>query len=227
MRLGFSPTGPPNCPVRRRGHGSRDAATRPAGRPSTGAYAICLRARTNETLRRLLRSIGIDIAGPTAADAGGGTVFLTNAVLCLKNGGMQAKVSPDWFTNCGSRFLRPTIDLIAPRVGGDTRRVGLRGHHGGVRRAPHRVQEGRGWAGGFCRWLAVSAAFRCTTAGRGYSIRTGRWIEQLRDWERVGRAMGGVRGRCHYGADDALGTCDGTLSTTLLTSTNKHAQEQK
>ena len=71
---------------------------------------------TNENLRRLLGSIGIEIAGPTAADAGGGTVFLTNAVLCLKDGGMQAKVRADWFTNCGARFLRPTIDLIAPKV---------------------------------------------------------------------------------------------------------------
>ena len=71
---------------------------------------------TNETLRRLLGSIGIDVAGPTATDNGGGAVFLTNAILCLKEGGMQAKVSPEWFANCGSRFLRPTIDLIAPKV---------------------------------------------------------------------------------------------------------------
>lgn len=69
---------------------------------------------TNENLRKLLRSIGIDIAGPTAADAGGGAVFLTNAVLCLKDGGMQAEVRPEWFVNCGRRFLRPTIDLVAP-----------------------------------------------------------------------------------------------------------------
>jgi uracil-DNA glycosylase len=41
---------------------------------------------------------------------------MTNAVLCLKHGGMQAKVRPEWFENCGSRFLRPTIDLIAPKV---------------------------------------------------------------------------------------------------------------
>jgi uracil-DNA glycosylase len=71
---------------------------------------------TNETLRRLLGSIGIEIAGPTATDTGGGPLFLTNAVLCLKEGGMQAKVQPGWFANCGARFLRPTIDLIAPKV---------------------------------------------------------------------------------------------------------------
>lgn len=71
---------------------------------------------TNETLVKLLRSIGIEIAGPSPDDAGGGTVFFTNAVLCLKDGGLQAKVKPDWFKNCGARFLRRTIDLVAPKV---------------------------------------------------------------------------------------------------------------
>jgi DNA polymerase len=73
-------------------------------------------SQTNNILRALLGSIGIDIQPPDPADAGGGAIFLTNAVLCLKDGGMQAKVRPEWFANCGVRFLRPTIDLIAPKV---------------------------------------------------------------------------------------------------------------
>lgn len=72
--------------------------------------------RTSETLRQLLATIGIAIAPPTVSDSGCGTVFMTNAILCLKEGGMQAKVRPEWFANCGARFLRPTIDLIAPKV---------------------------------------------------------------------------------------------------------------
>jgi hypothetical protein len=64
----------------------------------------------------LLGSIGIEIATSTPADVGGGAVFLTNAVLCLKDGGMQTKVMPECFTNCGVRFLRPTIDLIMPKA---------------------------------------------------------------------------------------------------------------
>jgi DNA polymerase len=71
---------------------------------------------TNETLRRLLLSIGIEIPAPDATDAGGGAVFLTNAVLCLKQGGMQGPVRQLWFDNCGSRFLRATIDLVAPKI---------------------------------------------------------------------------------------------------------------
>src|SRR5690349_11426767 len=41
---------------------------------------------TNETLRSLLASIGIEIAPPAGTDAGGGEVFMTNAILCFKQG---------------------------------------------------------------------------------------------------------------------------------------------
>lgn len=53
---------------------------------------------------------------PSRDDTGRGAVFLTNAILCLKQGGMRAKVDPAWMENCGRLFLRPAIDLVAPRV---------------------------------------------------------------------------------------------------------------
>ena len=71
---------------------------------------------TNETLRQLLNVAGINIKPPSAEDAGGGELFFTNAILCLKKGGMQAKVDSEWFASCGKLFLRPTLDLIAPAV---------------------------------------------------------------------------------------------------------------
>lgn len=72
--------------------------------------------RTNTTLVKLLDGVGVQIVLPAPDDDGGRTAFFTNAILCLKDGGLQAKVRPEWFANCGSRFLRPTIDLIAPKV---------------------------------------------------------------------------------------------------------------
>ena len=71
---------------------------------------------TNETLRQLLSVAGVHIKPPSTEDSGGGDVFFTNAVLCLKQGGMQAPVDPKWFANCGKLFLRPTLDLVAPAV---------------------------------------------------------------------------------------------------------------
>ena len=72
---------------------------------------------TNKILIRLLASVGIKIDPDN--DGGREPVFLTNAILCLKDGsqgGMQAAVKPEWFRNCGERFLKPTIALIHPRV---------------------------------------------------------------------------------------------------------------
>ncbi len=70
---------------------------------------------TNATLQKLLASIGFHIEPPATAKARG-TIFLTNAVLCLKKGGAQAKVERSWFDNCGPAFLRPLIEIVKPKV---------------------------------------------------------------------------------------------------------------
>jgi hypothetical protein len=49
---------------------------------------------TNETLRKLLASIGIEIEPPSKERGFGGQLFFTNAILCLKTGGLQAHVDP-------------------------------------------------------------------------------------------------------------------------------------
>src|SRR6185369_10886928 len=72
---------------------------------------------TNECLRTLLAGIGIEIGSPSDEPCGGsGSLFFTNAILCLKVGSMQAKVDPTWFVNCASRFLKPTVEIVRPRV---------------------------------------------------------------------------------------------------------------
>jgi DNA polymerase len=43
-------------------------------------------------------------------------LFFTNAVLCMKSGGMQASIPGSCFRQCGSRFLRPLVELVSPRV---------------------------------------------------------------------------------------------------------------
>jgi len=73
------------------------------------------RSRTNEMLRELLAFAGVPVAyAPIHSPASG--VFLTNAALCLKIGGAQAAVKKEWFTNCGSLFLRAQVELVRPRV---------------------------------------------------------------------------------------------------------------
>lgn len=70
---------------------------------------------TNKMLRRLLASVGVEVPDVGIARGPSG-VFLTNAVLCFKDQGCQGPVRPEWFRECGTRFLRPQIELIKPRV---------------------------------------------------------------------------------------------------------------
>ena len=70
---------------------------------------------TNVALNALLTVIGFPI-GTSRHAVADSRVFLTNAILCLKDGGLQRPVKRKWFANCGNAFLRPIIDMVQPRV---------------------------------------------------------------------------------------------------------------
>ncbi len=69
---------------------------------------------TNETLIKLLETIGVSI-GPPGSMYGQNRVFFTNAILCLKEGGLQGAVQHNWFQNC-STYLRQQIEIVSPQV---------------------------------------------------------------------------------------------------------------
>jgi DNA polymerase len=71
--------------------------------------------KTNTALVALAAAAGIAIA-PPKPDCPDDRLFFTNAVLCLKQGNMQASIPRRCFRECGKRFLRPTIALVAPRA---------------------------------------------------------------------------------------------------------------
>lgn len=76
---------------------------------------------TNQMLRCLLRSVGFTIGQPPLEDkpelpSKKSGVYLTNAVLCLKNDGVQATVKPDWVKNCAPRFLKEQVLIVMPKV---------------------------------------------------------------------------------------------------------------
>jgi uracil-DNA glycosylase family 4 len=70
---------------------------------------------TNTRLAELLALVGVSVSNAGAATNASG-VFLTNAVLCLKDGNSQSTVAAEWFARCGQSFLRPQIELVRPRV---------------------------------------------------------------------------------------------------------------
>lgn len=68
---------------------------------------------TNQNLAKLLRTIGVEIGSPGTPTPS--PVFLTNAVLCLKDGGLQGPTDREWFTNCGY-YLQRLYQLVNPVV---------------------------------------------------------------------------------------------------------------
>ena len=71
---------------------------------------------SNKTIRELLASIGINILPPSVSNLDTSAIFLTNAILCLKKGGLGAPVYREWFNNCGCHYLKPLIEIISPKV---------------------------------------------------------------------------------------------------------------
>jgi DNA polymerase len=70
---------------------------------------------TNARLVELLGVAGINV-GPPATLGRSGTVFFTNAILCMKQDGLQGAVKSGWFDACGARFLRTAVDIVSPRA---------------------------------------------------------------------------------------------------------------
>jgi DNA polymerase len=141
---------------------------------------------TNRMLRALLASVGIQVPDVCVTSVPYG-VFLTNAVLCFKDGGDQAPVRGEWFDTCGSRFLRPQIDLIRPRVvvglGERAYRTILSAYG---RRAPatwRTAVDGPGVPldGG----PIAFAVYHCSKRGQMYRNRDA----QLKDWQRIAAAL--------------------------------------
>lgn len=69
---------------------------------------------TNRSLVELLAIAGV-VVEPLGSPELSHVAFFTNAILCLKSGGLQGKVNPDWFPNCRV-YLRRQIEVVQPKV---------------------------------------------------------------------------------------------------------------
>jgi uracil-DNA glycosylase family 4 len=144
---------------------------------------------TNKTLQKLLKSIGVVIEEPTPQDSGGGKIFLTNAVLCLKREGrMQGPTESSWFKNCRSQFLQPTIKIVRPKV---VVTLGERAYRAvaaayGIKSQPFRsaveCEDGFELQIGIRLFPVYHCGARILNTHRGIDA-------QLKDWEKIGRAL--------------------------------------
>ncbi len=69
---------------------------------------------TNYYLRELTKILNLDIGLPTVTSKK--ELFITNSVLCMKQGAMNAPIPESVYENCGRNFLKPLIEIIAPKI---------------------------------------------------------------------------------------------------------------
>lgn len=156
---------------------------------------------TNVALATLLAGVGRPVPPPPSAvfslpadahrRAG---VFLTNALLWLKKGGMQEPVRDEWFAGDAATFLLEQIAIVQPRVvvalGQQAHRAILRAYDLPVPAGPFRAAveavEGTplvGLPGGATLFGVYHCGARIQNTLRSLK-------QQRHDWSRVARALG-------------------------------------
>jgi hypothetical protein len=117
-------------------------------------------------------------------------VFLTNSILCVKEGRMDGAVLSSWVDACADKHLRPLVGYLKPPVVVGMGRCGWRA----VRRifalegAPDRISHAAGSS-----WIAADGTHVFAVGHPGPLGLTNRsWPRQLADWRRIGAAVPGA-----------------------------------
>jgi DNA polymerase len=142
--------------------------------------------QTNANLRRLLGAAGFDVTHPPAYDRSA-PVFLTNSILCIKEGAMNSAVRSSWVSACADKHLRPLVRYLKPPVVVGMGNCGWRA----VRRvfaledAPKRISHAAGSA-----WTAADHTRIFAVGHPGpLGIINRPWPQQIADWRRIGEAV--------------------------------------
>jgi hypothetical protein len=142
--------------------------------------------KTNENLWRLLAEAGIRAKHPRERDVDT-PVFLTNSILCLKEGRMSGPVRAGWVGECTRRHLIPLLGWLKPSIVVGMGSCGWRA----VRQAfaldktPRQISAAAG-----TRWTAadgtrIFAVGHCGPLG----LINRPWLAQVEDWRRIGQAV--------------------------------------
>lgn len=142
--------------------------------------------QTNVNLRRLLREAGFDVTDPAERDANT-PVFLTNSILCIKEGAMNGAIRSSWVDACADRHLRPLVGYLKPQIVVGMGSCGWRAVRRvfALREAPQRISHAAGHS-----WTATDNTRVFAVVHPGPLGLTNRpWLEQLADWRRIGEAI--------------------------------------
>jgi uracil-DNA glycosylase len=142
--------------------------------------------KTNDNLHKLLVEAGFSVTKPPQLDRTA-PVFLTNSILCIKEGAMNAAVRSSWVSACAEQHLRPLVRYLKPPVVVGMGNCGWRA----VRRVfaladtPERISDAAGKS-----WTAADQTRVFAVGHPGpLGIINRRWPQQLADWRRIGQAV--------------------------------------
>lgn len=135
---------------------------------------------TNKNLIRLLRSIGVTVDKPSSL-LKNDSLFFTNAALCLKSGGMSARIDHNCYLRCGKLFLKPLLDIIKPQ---NIITLGTKAYETVVHIYGIKKDSLKRVAGKKIELDGGTLLFPVYHCGE-YGVNTNRsWELQLKDWER-------------------------------------------
>jgi len=142
--------------------------------------------KTNVSLHRLLAAAGIEAGTPPAADPAT-PVFLTNSILCLKEGPMNRPIRSSWIKTCTERHLRPLVRWLKPPVVVGMGNCGWQAVRQafGLAHAPRRISAAAGSAWTAAAQTRIFAVGHCGPLG----VINRPWPQQIVDWRRIGEAL--------------------------------------
>ena len=145
--------------------------------------------KTNDNLQRLLMEAGFSVTKPSEFD-GNTPVFLTNSILCVKEGRMDGAVRSSWVDACADKHLLRLVQYLKPPIVVGMGSCGWRA----VRRvfalqnAPERISHAAGSS-----WISADCTRVFAVGHPGPQGLTNRpWPQQVADWRQVGEAVSSV-----------------------------------
>jgi hypothetical protein len=142
--------------------------------------------KTNDNLHKLLAVAGLDAGAPPGRDPAT-PVFLTNSILCLKEGPMSGPIRRRWISACTDRHLLPLLRWLRPPVVVGMGACGWQAVRQvfALAQAPRRISLAAGSA-----WIAADATRIFAVCHCGPLGLTNRpWPQQVADWQYIGAAV--------------------------------------
>ena len=142
--------------------------------------------KTNDNLRRLLTEAGFGVTKPTEFD-GITPVFLTNSILCIKEGRMDGAIRSSWVDACADGHLTPLVRYLKPPVVVGMGSCGWRAVRRvfALQQAPERISQSAGLS-----WTGPNDTRVFAVGHPGPQGLTNRpWAKQLADWRRIGEVV--------------------------------------